>query len=139
MLSIDDLPAVNASLNAVAAMLLIVGRRFVRRGHVRAHRRTMIAAFVTSCLFFASYITYHAHAGSHPFPGHGPVRTAYLVMLTTHVVLAAAIVPLAITTLVLGLRRRDRRHRRLARWTWPLWLYVSVTGVAIYVILYVIY
>jgi uncharacterized membrane protein YozB (DUF420 family) len=137
--SFHDLPALNASLNATAAGLLVVGRVLIRRGRVRAHRRTMIAAFTVSCLFLASYVVYHANAGSKPFPGHGPIRVVYFTILITHVVLAAAIVPLVLVTLSRGLRRDDARHKAIARWTWPLWMYVSVTGVIIYVMLYRVY
>ncbi len=138
-MTVTDLPALNASLNAIAAALLVVGRGLIRRGRVQAHRRTMITAFAVSCLFLISYVVYHAQAGSRPFPGHGPIRIVYFAILISHVVLAAAIVPLALVTLARGLRRDDRRHRAIARWTWPIWLYVSVTGVIIYVMLYLLY
>jgi uncharacterized membrane protein YozB (DUF420 family) len=138
-MTITDLPALNASLNAIAATLLVAGRLLIRRGLVRAHRRTMISAFAVSCLFLVSYVVYHAHAGSRPFPGHGPIRAVYFTILISHVVLAAAIVPLVLVTLTRGLRRDDVRHRAIAGWTWPLWLYVSVTGVIIYVLLYLVY
>jgi uncharacterized membrane protein YozB (DUF420 family) len=134
--SIDDLPALNAALNATAATLLVIGWRFIRHGRVRAHRRTMIAAFITSALFFVSYITYHAIVGDKLFQGVGFVRTIYFSILVPHIILAAVIVPLAIVTLARGLRRDDVRHRRLAKITLPIWLFVSVTGVIIYVMLY---
>jgi len=133
------LPTLNATLNATSTVLLIVARGFIRRGRIDAHRRTMIAAFVTSCLFLISYVIYHAQVGSRPFPGHGPIRTVYFAILITHVVLAAVIVPLVLVTLRRGLHRDDARHRAIARWTWPLWLYVSVTGVIIYGMLYHLY
>jgi len=133
------LPTLNATLNATSTVLLIVARGFIRRGRIDAHRRTMIAAFVTSCLFLISYVIYHAQVGSRPFPGHGPIRAVYFAILITHVVLAAIIVPLVLVTLRRGLHRDDARHRAIARWTWPLWLYVSVTGVIIYVMLYHLY
>lgn len=133
------LPTLNATLNATSTVLLIVARGFIRRGRIDAHRRTMIAAFVTSCLFLISYVVYHAQVGSRPFPGHGPIRAVYFAILITHVVLAAIIVPLVLVTLRRGLHRDDARHRAIARWTWPLWLYVSVTGVIIYVMLYHLY
>jgi len=135
-LTIADLPAVNASLNAVAAVLLLFGYREIRRGRMARHRALMIAACAASTLFLISYVTYHAHAGSRPFTGHGPVRLVYFVILISHVILAAAILPLALITLVRALRERFDRHRAIARWTLPIWLYVSVTGVAVYLMLY---
>lgn len=135
-MSISDLPALNASLNATSAILLTTGYVFIRRGHVRRHRAMMIAAFAVSTLFLISYTVYHAHAGSKPFPGHGGIRVVYFAILITHVVLAAAIVPLALVTLVRGLRARFDAHVRIARWTLPIWLYVSVTGVLVYLMLY---
>ncbi len=135
-MAIADLPALNATLNAIAAALLVTGYALIRRGRVRQHRRVMIAAFITSTLFLVSYVTYHAHAGSKPFQGHGPVRAVYFTILITHIVLAAAVPPLALITLTLGLRARFDRHRAIARWTLPIWLYVSVTGVLVYLMLY---
>jgi uncharacterized membrane protein YozB (DUF420 family) len=135
-MSISDLPALNASLNATSAILLTTGYVFIRRGHVRRHRAMMIAAFAVSTLFLISYTVYHAHAGSKPFPGHGGIRVVYFAILITHVVLAAAIVPLALVTLVRGLRARFDAHVRLARWTLPIWIYVSITGVIVYLMLY---
>jgi putative membrane protein len=137
--TVSDLPALNAALNATATVLLLRGRWLIRRRRVAEHRRTMIGAVATSCAFLVSYVIYHARTGSRPFAGHGSIRTVYFVILTTHVILAAAIVPLVLLTLRRGLRRQDARHRALARWTWPLWLYVSVTGVVIYVMLYLLY
>jgi uncharacterized membrane protein YozB (DUF420 family) len=136
---ISDLPAVNAALNAISACLLAAGYAFMKRRRIPAHRACMIAAFTTSCLFLISYLVYHAHAGSRPFPGHGPVRLLYFAILISHVLLAAVIVPLALITLRRGLRLDVKRHRRIARWTWPLWMYVSVTGVVIYLMLYRMY
>lgn len=136
MLSTTDLPHLNALLNAVAAILLTTGFVFIRRGRVDLHRRCMLAAFATSALFLASYVTYHAQAGSRPFEGTGLVRTVYFSILIPHVVLAAVVLPLALVTLRRGLRRDDQRHRRIARWTLPTWLFVSVTGVAVYGMLY---
>ena len=135
-MAVSDLPALNAALNATATVLLLRGRWLIRRRRIDAHRRTMILAFATSCAFLTSYVIYHANAGSRPFTGPRDLRVVYLVILATHVVLAAAIVPLVLLTLRRGLRREDPRHRALARWTWPLWLYVSITGVIIYVMLY---
>lgn len=131
-----DLPALNATLNATSAALLIVGFVLIRRRRIAAHRTCMLAAFVTSCLFLVSYITYHFQAGTTRFQGQGWIRTLYFSILFTHTPLAVAIVPLAIVTLRRGLRAEYVRHKRLARWTLPLWLYVSVTGVMIYVMLY---
>jgi len=130
------LPAVNAVLNATCAVLLITGYVLIRRGRWQQHRRVMISAFCTSALFLVSYLTYHAHAGSKHFPGTGAARIAYFTILLTHTVLAAAIVPLAIVTLSRGLSARYDRHRAIARWTLPIWLYVSVTGVVVYWMLY---
>ena len=133
------LPAVNASLNAVCAALLLVGYTLIRRGRRRQHRAVMLAAFTTSALFLVSYTIYHANAGSRAFPGHGPIRAVYFTILVPHVILAAAILPLAIVTLSRGLGGRVDRHVRIARWTLPIWLYVSVTGVVVYLMLYRLY
>lgn len=133
---VSDLPLVNATLNATAAVLLTAGYWHIRHGRRRTHRAFMTAAFVTSALFLVSYTVYHAQAGSRPFTGHGPVRTVYFVILISHVVLAAVILPLAIVTLARALGGRFAAHARLARWTLPLWLYVSVTGVVVYLMLY---
>ena len=135
-MGVSDLPALNAALNGTSALLLLAGWWNIRRGRIEIHRRFMIAAFGTSALFLVSYVTYHALAGSRPFGGTGWVRPLYFTILLTHIVLAAAILPMALVTLVRGLRRDDVRHRRLARWTLPVWLYVSVTGVVIYLMLY---
>jgi uncharacterized membrane protein YozB (DUF420 family) len=131
-----DLPALNATLNAIAAGWLVAGYVLIRRGRRRAHRAAMIAAFVTSALFLVSYLVYHAQAGSRPFTGEGWIRPVYFTILVSHIVLAAAVLPLAIVTLVRGLRARYDLHRRLARRTLPIWLYVSVTGVVVYLMLY---
>jgi putative membrane protein len=136
MLQITDLPAVNASLNAIAAVLLVSGYVMIRRGHIQAHRRFMLAAFATSALFLVSYVIYHANIGSRPFSGRGPIRAVYFSILFTHVLLAAAILPLAIITLTRALKERFDRHVPIARWTLPIWLYVSVTGVIVYLMLY---
>ena len=134
--TVQDLPALNATLNALAAVLLVTGYVLIRQGRRDAHRRTMIAAFATSVLFLASYLVYHANVGSRPFTGQGAIRIVYFVILITHVILAAAVLPLALVTLNQGLRERFDRHVRVARWTLPIWLYVSVTGVIVYVMLY---
>jgi putative membrane protein len=130
------LPTINACLNGLCALLLATGFVLVRRKQVAAHRAVMISAFCVSVVFLVSYLTYHAHAGVHRFPGAGARRTFYLVLLGTHTVLAAATVPLAVMTLVLALRGLYPRHRRIARWTLPIWFYVSVTGVVVYWMLY---
>lgn len=135
-MSIQDLPAVNASLNALAAVLLTAGYFFIRRGRQRAHERCMLAALATSTVFLACYLVYHYNVGSRPYEGQGLLRRVYLTILATHVVLAASVVPLALVTASRGLRRRLDSHVRIARWTLPIWLYVSVTGVVIYLMLY---
>jgi len=134
--SVTDLPAVNAILNGTAATLLVAGFALVRSGRREAHRRVMTAAFACSILFLVSYLVYHAEVGSVRFQGTGAVRTVYLSILLTHTVLAAAVPFLAVATLVLARRERFESHRRLARVTLPIWLYVSVTGVVIYLMLY---
>jgi uncharacterized membrane protein YozB (DUF420 family) len=136
------LPTVNAALNATAIVLLIAGYRAIRGGNVRIHRRRMLAAFLVSMAFLGSYLTYHVTRQIHEGVGHtvfsGPaaLRPFYLVLLFSHLVLAAVNLPMVLVTLSLGLRQRYIRHRRIARWTWPVWMYVSVTGVAVYVMLY---
>ena len=135
-MSINDLPAVNATLNGISAVLLVIGYILIRRRRIHQHRRVMIAAFATSTLFLICYVIYHANVGSKPFTGEGAVRTVYFFVLITHIVLAATVPPLALITLLRALRGRFDRHARLARWTLPIWLYVSVTGVIVYVMLY---
>jgi uncharacterized membrane protein YozB (DUF420 family) len=130
------LPAVNASLNALSTILLATGWMLIRRRQIARHRLCMLSALGASVLFLTSYVVYHAKVGSVPFPGQGTVRYVYFAILITHVILAAAIVPLALVTLSRALARRFDRHRRIARWTLPIWLYVSVTGVVIYLMLY---
>ena len=134
--SIASLPLVNATLNGIATVLLVTGYVFIRRGQRDAHRRAMLAAFSTSVLFLISYVVYHAQAGSRPFTGQGPIRTVYFTILISHIVLAALTPLLAGLTLWRGLQGRFDRHVRLARWTLPIWLYVSVTGIAVYWMLY---
>ena len=135
-MSLRDLPALNACLNATAAVLLVVGWILIKRGRRQAHRKVMLAAVACSAAFLASYLVYHFNVGSVRFQRTGPIRTVYLSILLTHTVLATAIVPLVLVTLNHGLRERFDRHRRIARVTMPLWLYVSVTGVVIYWMLY---
>ena len=135
-MSLSDLPALNATLNATSAVLLMSGYAFIRRGYVRRHRAAMISACIVSALFLTSYVIYHANIGSKPFPGRGPIRVVYFTILFTHVLLAITVLPLAFITLARGLRGRFDRHVAVARWTFPIWLYVSVTGVIVYVMLY---
>src|SRR5215813_6226531 len=132
-------PAINATLNAGSALLLITARVLIARKNIPAHRAVMLTAFGTSSLFLVSYLYYHAHVGSVHFRGTGWSRPIYFTILTTHTILAAVIVPMILITLVRALRERFDRHRAIARWTFPLWLYVSVTGVVIYLMLYQIY
>jgi uncharacterized membrane protein YozB (DUF420 family) len=136
---IADLPAINATLNGVAAVLLIIGYTLIRRGRIAQHRAVMLTAFGTSILFLISYLVYHAHVGSKHFPGQGPVRFVYFAILVSHTVLAATVPVLALITLSRGLSARYDRHRAIARWTLPIWLYVSVTGVVVYLMLYQLY
>lgn len=133
------LPHVNAALNALSFLLLVAAFYQIRHGNVQAHRRLMLSALVVSCLFLVSYVTYHAQYGSVRFTGQGAVRVVYFLILITHIILAAAIVPLVTVTVVRALRGDFARHRRIARWTYPLWLYVSVTGVIVYLMLYHLY
>ncbi len=135
-MTVHDLPAVNATLNGISAVLLVIAYVLIRSRRIDAHRRTMIAAFVTSSLFLICYVIYHAQVGSVRFTRQGFVRPLYFAILITHVTLAAAVLPLAIITLSRGLQARFDRHRAIARWTLPIWLYVSVTGVLVYVLLY---
>lgn len=136
MIPLSSLPALNASLNATSALLLLAGYYFIRNRRITAHKTCMVSAFVVSALFLISYLYYHAHHGSTSFPGQGWVRPVYFVILITHIILAAAILPLALVTLYRAWQEQFDRHRRIARWTLPLWLYVSVTGVVIYWMLY---
>ena len=136
---ISVLPSINAFLNGTAAVLLIWGYTLIRRKRIETHRKVMTAAFITSCLFLVCYLVYHAQVGSKHFEHTGAIRTVYVSILGTHTILAAAVPVLAIVTLRRGLAGRYDRHRRLARWTLPIWLYVSVTGVVVYVMLYRMY
>ena len=135
-MTLRDLPALNAALNATSALLLAAGYAAIRTGRREAHRRFMLAACTSSTLFLVSYLVYHFQVGSVRFAGQGPIRTVYFVILITHTVLAVAIVPLVLVTLTRALRERFDAHRRIARVTLPLWAYVSVTGVVIYWMLY---
>lgn len=135
-MTLHDLPALNATLNAISGALLFIGFFLIRARRIELHRRFMIAAFASSSLFLISYLIYHAQVGSVRFTREGFVRPLYFTILITHVGLAAAVLPLAIVTLTRGLNGRFRSHRTIARWTLPIWLYVSVTGVLVYVLLY---
>ncbi len=136
MVTMHDLPTVNAILNATSAVLLVCGYAFIRSGKVDAHKICMLGAFALSALFLLSYSVYHAHAGSTKFAGTGWVRPLYFTILISHSVLAALIVPMALVTLFRALKGDFKRHRAIACWTLPIWLYVSVTGVLIYLVLY---
>jgi uncharacterized membrane protein YozB (DUF420 family) len=133
---ITYLATLNAMLNASSSVLLAIGYALIRRGRIAAHRRFMIGACLASTLFLISYVVYHANIGSRPFEGQGWVRPVYFTILISHVMLAAVVLPMGIVTLRRGLAGRFDRHVRIARWTYPLWLYVSVTGVIVYVMLY---
>jgi uncharacterized membrane protein YozB (DUF420 family) len=133
---ISDLPALNATLNGMAGLCLLAGYYFIRQRQIARHRAAMIGAFAMSTLFLISYVVYHANIGSKPFQGQGPIRVIYFAILITHIILATTVVPLALITLARGLKREDVRHRRIAKITWPIWMYVSVTGVVVYLMLY---
>jgi putative membrane protein len=139
MTSYHLLAPINSMLNGLAAILLIAGFYCVRRRWIRAHRACMVAAFSVSAIFFVSYCLYHYEVGDVRFQGHGVIRPIYFSMLVSHIVLAAAIVPLAVITLTRALSGRFHKHRRIARWTWPIWIYVSVTGIATYLLCYQLY
>ena len=136
MISVSELPSVNAALNSLSAVLLTTGFYFIKSRRISAHRACMLSAFGCSTLFLISYLVYHYQVGSVPFKGQGWVRAVYFTILLTHTILAAAVVPLALVTLSRALKSRFPAHRRIARWTFPVWLYVSVTGVVVYVMLY---
>lgn len=136
---VEQLPALNASLNLLATVLLVTGYVLIRQHREAAHKRAMLAAFGVSTVFLVSYLIYHNAAGHVRFTGPQPARTIYLVILLTHIVLAALVPFLAVGTIYLGLAGRLAAHRRLARWTLPIWLYVSITGVVVYVMLYQLY
>lgn len=130
------LPTLNAILNATSGVLILIGFVFIRRRNVQAHRACMIAALVSSALFLISYLVYHYHAGATRFAGTGAARAIYFFILTTHTILAVVIVPFVLVTVTRALRGQFARHRQVARWTFPMWLYVSVTGVIVYLMLY---
>ena len=136
LIEVTSLPAVNAALNSLSAVLLLTGFGFIRAGNQSAHRTSMLAACGCSTLFLISYLIYHFHVGSVPFKGQGLIRPVYFTILISHTILATAVVPLAMITLIRGLQENFVKHRRIARWTFPIWLYVSVTGVIVYWMLY---
>lgn len=136
LMSVTDLPALNAALNATSFVLLVTGYVFIRRRERRKHKFCMVSALVVSALFLTSYVIYHLQVGSVPFKGTGWIRTVYFAVLIPHVILAAAIVPPVLITASRGLSAKYDKHRRIARWTLPLWLYVSITGVIVYWMLY---
>ena len=136
-MTIQDLPAVNASLNALATILLTIGYIFIKQQRRDAHRNCMVAAFLTSAVFLACYLTYHFSVTAvTKFQGQGIVRPIYFFILITHIILAVVIVPLVLMTMSRALKQRWEHHKKIARWTWPLWMYVSVTGVIVYLMLY---
>lgn len=139
MLSISDLPALNAALNATSFVFLTVGYIYIRRGNQQAHKRCMIGALIASSIFLTSYLIYHYHVGATKFTGEGWIRPVYFTILISHVTLAIAIVPLVIITVVRAAKGKFDKHKAIARWTWPLWMYVSVTGIFVYVMLYHLY
>jgi uncharacterized membrane protein YozB (DUF420 family) len=133
---IEFLPTINALLNSTSALLLITGHRFIKKGNKHAHKKCMLATFTVSILFLISYLTYHSFHGTTRFVGEGWIRHVYFTILTSHTILATVIVPMAIMTLRRGLKENIEKHRQIARWTYPIWLYVSISGVIIYLMLY---
>lgn len=136
MITLADLPTVNATLNSISALLLGVGYYFIRHKKINAHKICMLSAFTTSILFLISYLIYHYNIGSKPFTGEGWIRPFYFTILISHTILAVVIVPLVIITLSRALKQRFNKHKKIAHWTLPIWLYVSVTGVTVYLMLY---
>jgi putative membrane protein len=134
--TVRDLPTLNSLLNTLSAVFVLAGVYFIRRKDVARHRAMMLAALTASALFLTSYLYYHYRVGSVAYQGTGAIRTFYLGLLLTHTILAAAIVPMVLRTVYLALTNRIEAHRRLARWTFPIWIYVSVTGVVVYLMLY---
>jgi len=135
-MDLSSLPTLNAILNSISGLLLVTGYLMIRQRRLKAHRACMLGAFTTSTLFLISYVIYHVNVGSISFTGHGVIRTVYFTILISHIVLAVSILPLALVTLIQALRERFDQHARIARWTLPIWLYVSVTGVVVYFMLY---
>ncbi|HEV8539454.1 MAG TPA: DUF420 domain-containing protein [Bacteroidota bacterium] len=136
---LEFLPTLNALLNSTSAVLLFTGHRFIKRGNKHAHKNCMIATVAVSAFFLISYLTYHYYHGTTRFTGEGLIRPFYFTLLTSHTILAALVVPLALITLRRGLKDMIEKHVKIARWTYPIWLYVSVTGVVVYVMLYHLY
>ena len=136
MIPYPVLPHLNALLNATCAVLLVSGYSFIRKGKQGGHHRLMVSAFAVSILFFSSYLVYHARFGATRFQHAGWIRTVYLSILLSHTILAISVVPLAVVTLSFAIRQRFPKHKRIARWTFPIWLYVSITGIVVYVLLY---
>lgn len=135
-MEVRDLPALNATLNSISTMLLLFGYYFIKRKEVERHRLCMVLAFITSCIFLVSYLIYHYYAGSVPFQGQGGIRSVYFTILITHIVLAATVPVFALLALYRAWKKDFVRHRAIAKWAWPIWMYVSVTGVIVYVMLY---
>jgi putative membrane protein len=136
LISVSQLPAVNAALNSLSAILLVGGYLFIKSRNIKAHKACMLSAFASSMLFLVSYLVYHYQVGSVPFKGEGGIRLVYFTILLTHTLLATTVVPLALVTLFRAFKERFDAHRRIAQWTFPIWLYVSVTGVIVYWMLY---
>ncbi len=135
-MAVNDLPALNAIFNSISACLLLLGYLQIRRGNIRQHRRMMLFALVFSALFLTSYLVYHIHVGSVPYPHHDWTRSVYFSILIPHVVLAGLNAPFVLVVVWLALRGKFHTHRRLARWVWPVWMFVCISGVIIYVMLY---
>ena len=135
-MDVRDLPALNATLNSISTLLLLFGFYFIKRREIERHKLCMGLAFAASCIFLISYLVYHFNVGSVPFEKQGWIRAVYFSILISHIILAAAIAPLALLTLYRAWKSEFAKHRKIARWTWPIWMYVSVTGVMIYVMLY---
>jgi len=135
-MNVSDLSTVNAVLNTISAILLIIGYRYIKRGEQQKHKRCMIAALITSALFLTSYLIYHYNVGSVPYPYHDWTRPIYFIILIPHVILAAVMTPFILIAVWFALRGQFERHRKLVRWVWPVWIYVSISGVVIYLMLY---
>lgn len=135
-MTVQQLPAVNATLNGISAILLLMGFIAIRKGNKEFHQRCMISAFAVSAVFLICYLVYHYYAGSTKFTATGWIRPVYFSILISHVILAAAIVPMILLTMWRAWKKDFEKHKKIARWTWPLWMYVSVTGVLIYLMLY---
>ena len=137
MIDIPVLPTINASLNALAAILLFLGRRAIKAGKAETHKKIMLGAFAVSVVFLACYLSYHYTHGSTKYPGTGVLKALYVLVLVPHIILATGMVPFIIAALVCALRQRFEMHKRIVKWTWPVWMYVSVTGVLVYLMFYI--